>query len=62
MRNARVHDDEKMVEFVVVGRKPKWCPYLRVGNARDGTLIATVSKERSLRALARRILKAIGDL
>ena len=46
------------VRLRMVGRLPECKPYLRIYG---GPLIATVSNKHTLRALAHRILQAIGD-
>jgi len=48
--------------LIVVGERPKYLPYLSIREAgQDGRVLATVDNARSLRALAHRILHAIGD-
>jgi len=49
------------VEITVIGQRPKDRPYLRIAALNDGSCIATVTNANALRALAHRILRALGD-
>lgn len=49
------------VELRVVGKRPKNPPYLRITELESGRLIASVDNANALRALAKRILRALGD-
>lgn len=55
-----IYGDNTTIKVEVIGKRPRHQPYLSIRTS-DDVLLGTISNAQSLRALARRILRSLGE-